>query len=62
MNIQEIEEQEFGRSQGLWDANPDVCCAVYQTGACSHTEDFDPEETFGDPTWGEVFAALGPGS
>lgn len=22
----------------LWDADPDVCCAAFQLGACSHTE------------------------
>lgn len=22
----------------LWDADPDVCCAAFQLGACEHTE------------------------
>jgi hypothetical protein len=25
----------------LWDADPDVCCAAFQLGACAHTESFD---------------------
>ena len=28
----------------FWDADPDVCCAAYQLGACHHTEDFDQED------------------
>lgn len=28
---------------GLWDADPDVCCAAFQTGACSHTEGWEYE-------------------
>lgn len=39
----EIEEMEFGRHSGLWDASEGVCCAYFQLGACAHTEDFDPE-------------------
>lgn len=26
----------------LWDADPTVCCAAFQLGACAHTEAFDP--------------------
>lgn len=51
----EIEEAEFRSAPRLWDADPDVCCAAFQLGACPHTED-DRE----DPTWGEVFAAWDP--
>lgn len=36
-----VEELEFGRGPRLWDADPDVCCAAFQLGACSHTEDVD---------------------
>lgn len=40
MDLHEIEEREFeaSRSDRLWDANPDVCCAAFQLGACQHTE------------------------
>lgn len=38
MNLHEIEEMEFGRDGGLWDAGEGVCCAAFQLGACSHTE------------------------
>lgn len=41
----EIEEQEFGQGPRLWDADPDVCCAAFQLGACAHTEAFDEHET-----------------
>jgi hypothetical protein len=41
--IQEREEIEFGFGPRLWDADPDVCCAAFQLGACVHTEVFDPE-------------------
>lgn len=27
----------------LWDADPDVCCRYFQTGACAHTEVFDEQ-------------------
>jgi hypothetical protein len=37
-NLHEIEEAEFGRGPRLWDADPDVCCAAFQLGACVHTE------------------------
>ena len=42
------EERELDR-QGpgprLWDADPDVCCAAFQLGACPHTEaDYDYED------------------
>jgi hypothetical protein len=39
-NLHEIEELEFGRDGGLWDADPDVCCAAFQLGACAHTESY----------------------
>lgn len=58
MNLHEIEEREFGRGPILWDADPDVCCAAWQLGACPHTEgpsEFD-EEDF-DP---EAFSLEGP--
>lgn len=48
-NLHEIEEAEFGWGSRLWDADPDVCCAAFQLGACPHTENFDPDEAFGDP-------------
>lgn len=44
MDLHEIEERDFGRDGGLWDAGEGVCCAAYQLGACSHTEDFDPSD------------------
>lgn len=46
----EIEEQDFGRDGGLWDADPDVCCAAFQLGACEHTEGerYDDEVEYAD--------------
>ena len=38
MNAHEQEERDFGRGPALWDADPDVCCAAFQLGACEHTE------------------------
>lgn len=40
-----IEELDYEASRGdrLWTADPDVCCAAFQLGACPHTEAFDPE-------------------
>ena len=35
---QEQEEADFGRGPILWDADPAVCCAAFQLGACPHTE------------------------
>lgn len=32
----------------LWDADPGVCCAAFQLGACAHTESFDEHDE--DPT------------
>lgn len=46
MNLHEIEDQEFGQSGALWDADPDVCCAAFQLGACAHTEAFDEADLF----------------
>lgn len=40
----EIEERDFGRGPLLWDADPDVCCAAFQLGACVHTEAFSEED------------------
>ena len=34
----EIEEREYRDGPRLWDADPDVCCAAFQLGACAHTE------------------------
>lgn len=39
----EIEERDFGRGPLLWDADPEVCCAAFQLGACVHTEGYFPE-------------------
>jgi hypothetical protein len=41
-NLHEIEEIEHRFGPRMWDASPGVCCAYFQTGACSHTE-YDPE-------------------
>lgn len=43
-NQHQQEEQDFGRGPRLWDADPDVCCAAFQLGACAHTESFDYED------------------
>jgi hypothetical protein len=62
-NVQEIEERDFGRGPLLWDADPDVCCAAFQLGACPHTEGEDAEwdtEDALEPTWGETIAAWDP--
>ena len=37
-NIQEQEEIDFQFGPRIWDADPDVCCAYFQTGACEHSE------------------------
>lgn len=45
MNLQEIEERDFGQGPPLlWDATPGVCCAAFQLGACAHTEAFSEED------------------
>ena len=32
----------------LWDADPDVCCAAFQLGACAHMESYDePDDDYG---------------
>ena len=46
--VQEREEIEFQFGPRLWDADPDVCCAAFQLGACEHTEVFDPSDLDGD--------------
>lgn len=51
VNIHEQEERDFGRGPQLWDADPDVCCAAFQLGACEHTE--GPEAEL---TWAELGA------
>ena len=38
MHPHEVEEQGFGRDGPLWDADPTICCAAFQLGACRHTE------------------------
>jgi len=43
-NLHEQEEAEFGRGPLLWDADPEVCCAAFQLGACCHTEGFGEDE------------------
>lgn len=43
MNLHEIEEMEHQLGPRMWDATPGVCCAYFQTGACSHTEAMDWE-------------------
>lgn len=45
MNLHEIEEAEYQFGPRMWDADPDVCCAYFQTGACEHTEFDDYEPT-----------------
>lgn len=52
MDLHEQEERDFGRDGDLWDANPDVCCAAFQLGACPHTE------ANGDEFWDEVLDAV----
>lgn len=32
------EELDYRDGPRLWDADPDVCCAAFQLGACAHTE------------------------
>jgi hypothetical protein len=59
VNVQEREEAEFGQSLVLWDADPDVCCAAFQLGACVHTEggteeaDTEEESDFADWFWSD---------
>lgn len=48
MNMHEQEERDFGRGPLLWDADPDVCCAAFQLGACVHTEARSAEEAAED--------------
>lgn len=53
MNLHEIEERDFGGPL-LWDADPEVCCAAFQLGACVHTEGAEFggwDEDLGQP-WG----------
>jgi hypothetical protein len=49
MNPHEQEEIDYQFGPRLWDADPDVCCAAFQLGACVHTESFDPNEAYGEP-------------
>lgn len=53
MNLHEIEEAEFHFGPRLWDADPDVCCAYFQLGACSHTEAADLDYEMADA--GDVY-------
>lgn len=32
--------EDEGAGPLLWDADPDVCCAAFQLGACQHTEGY----------------------
>jgi hypothetical protein len=48
MNLHQLEEIEYRDGPKLWDADPDVCCAAYQLGACSHTEDASLWDEEGD--------------
>lgn len=34
----ELRDEADGPGPRLWDADPDVCCAAFQLGACCHTE------------------------
>lgn len=43
MHPHEVEEIEMQSGPRLWDATPGVCCAAFQLGACSHTEDYYDE-------------------
>lgn len=44
MHEDEREELEYGFGPKLWDAGEGVCCAAFQLGACSHTEDHDYDD------------------
>ena len=57
----ELEEQEFGRGSRLWDADPDVCCAAFQLGACSHTEAAAYQYEDDDPADHVAIAVADPG-
>lgn len=46
-----LEEIDFGQGPELWDADPDVCCAAYQLGACPHTEALSDEQEEADYQW-----------
>ena len=35
----------------LWDADPDVCCAAYQLGACEHTEAWTEDDIAAALAW-----------
>lgn len=39
-----IEELEMRDTPRLWDADPDVCCAAFQLGACEHTEALNEDD------------------
>lgn len=38
-NFHMAEEAEYRDGPRLWDADPTVCCAAAQLGACRHSED-----------------------
>jgi len=44
MHLHEVEQRETAFTPRMWDATPDVCCAYLQTGACAHTEGYDPAD------------------
>lgn len=58
MNLHELEERDLGRGPLLWDADPDVCCAAFQLGACRHTEYFDEERDLDDIGYDDEFVAI----
>lgn len=45
-SLHEQEERDFGRGPLLWDADPEVCCAAFQLGACIHTEGHEFDEGY----------------
>jgi hypothetical protein len=45
LSFYEIDDREIDAyGPRLWDADPTVCCAAHQLGACRHTEDYEPSE------------------
>lgn len=50
-SVHEAEEAEFGFGPRLWDADPEVCCAAFQLGACIHTEGDYPEADWTPEEW-----------
>lgn len=61
MHPHELEDREFGFHGALWDADPEVCCAAFQLGACVHTEGQEFDEGYdGDlePYDGDLLRAV----